>query len=243
VVGQARDGADAVKKAGILRPDVVLLDLAMPLGGGARAARQIRAERPERAVCILTVSENEDAFFQCLRAGARGYLVKTLSGRELCQAVHTLADGGSVFAPSLAAQLLNRFATLQAAGSMSQVVSTRLTARERQVLNLVGSGYTNHEIANELAITANTAKVHIRHILEKLNLRNRHQAAAFAVQHRLSSGPAGAGRGAEVVTPQRPLATVRVPTGNLARPAPGQLSTNGTPTYRAKAVEPRPEPV
>jgi len=186
MVGQAKDAADVVRKSIVLRPDVVLLDLAMPLGGGVVATQAVLAERPEVAVCILTISEQDADLFAAIRAGARGYLVKTISIDELCSALTLLADGGSVITPHLAARLLEEFAarspTPQAQGP-SRI--TFLSPREREVLRLAAMGQSNKGIAAELVIAENTVKVHLRNILDKLQLRNRQQAAAFAVQEGL----------------------------------------------------------
>jgi DNA-binding NarL/FixJ family response regulator len=185
VVGQAKDGAEAVRKATLLRPDVVLMDLSMPLGGGVEATRTILEERPEQAICMLTVSEQESDLFAAVRAGARGYLVKTVDLDDLCAGLAVLAEGGSVVTPHLAARLLDEFAKL--AQNMREGPSEveKLTSREREVLELVARGASNKEIANELVIAENTVKVHLRNILDKLHLRNRQQAAAFAVQEGL----------------------------------------------------------
>lgn len=185
VVGQAGDGREAVRKATVLRPDVVLMDLAMPGGGGVTATRAVLAERPEVLVCMLTVSEQEGDLFAAIRAGARGYLTKSVTREELCAALRELASGGSMVTPRLAARLLAEFAALAMdAGEAPREVG-RLSPRERQVLELVTRGLTNQDIADELVVTENTAKVHLRNILEKLRLRNRRQAAAFAAQQGL----------------------------------------------------------
>jgi DNA-binding NarL/FixJ family response regulator len=187
VVGQAKDAAEVVRKASLLRPDVVLMDLAMPQGGGVPATRTILQERPEIAVCVLTVSEQESDLFAAVRAGARGYLIKTVALEDLCHALHILADGGSVVTPHLAARLLEEFARLAPTMRDGPSEAEKLTAREREVLELVARGASNKEIANQLVIAENTVKVHLRNILDKLHLRNRQQAAAFAVQEGLVS--------------------------------------------------------
>lgn len=185
VVGQAKDGAEAVRKATLLRPDVVLMDLSMPLGGGVEATRKILLERPEQAICILTVSEQESDLFAAIRAGARGYLVKTVDLEDLCASLTVLAEGGSTVTPHLAARLLDEFAKLAQNVREGPSEVEKLTSREREVLELVARGASNKEIANELVIAENTVKVHLRNILDKLHLRNRQQAAAFAVQEGL----------------------------------------------------------
>jgi DNA-binding NarL/FixJ family response regulator len=185
VVGQAKDAAEAVRKATLLRPDVVLMDLSMPLGGGVEATRKILLERPEQAICMLTVSEQESDLFAAIRAGARGYLVKTVDLDDLCTSLTVLSDGGSTVTPSLAARLLDEFAKLAQNVREGPSEIEKLTSREREVLELVARGSSNKEIANELVIAENTVKVHLRNILDKLHLRNRQQAAAFAVQEGL----------------------------------------------------------
>ncbi|MER3420850.1 MAG: DNA-binding response regulator [Chloroflexota bacterium] len=185
VIGQAKDGAEAVRKATLLRPDVVLMDLAMPLGGGVEATRRILEERPEQAICILTVSEQETDLYAAIRAGARGYQVKTVALEDLCQTIRVLAEGGSVVTPHLAARLLEEFAKLAQNVREGPSEAEKLTPREREVLELVAVGASNKEIAAKLVIAENTVKVHLRNILDKLQLRNRQQAAAFAVQEGL----------------------------------------------------------
>ncbi len=185
VIGQAKDAAEAVRKTTLIRPDVVLMDLSMPLGGGVEATKRILEERPEQAICMLTVSEQESDLCATIRAGARGYLVKTVVLEDLCQSLHILAEGGSVVTPHLAARLLDEFAKLAQTQREGPSEAEKLTAREREVLELVARGASNKEIANRLVIAENTVKVHLRNILDKLQLRNRQQAAAFAVQEGL----------------------------------------------------------
>jgi two-component system, NarL family, nitrate/nitrite response regulator NarL len=185
VVGQAKDAAEAVRKTSLLRPDVVLMDLSMPLGGGVEATRKILEERPTQAICMLTVSEQASDLFSSIRAGARGYLVKTVTLDELCVGLRILADGGSVVTPHLAAELLDEFSKLAQGVREGPSEGEKLTAREREVLELIARGASNKEIANKLVIAENTVKVHLRNILDKLHLRNRQQAAAFAVQEGL----------------------------------------------------------
>ena len=185
VIGQAKDAAEAVRKTSLLRPDVVLMDLSMPLGGGVEATRQILEERPEQAICMLTVSEQAQDLFTSIRAGARGYLVKTVQLEDLCGSLHVLAEGGSVVSPHLAAQLLDEFAKLADGIREGPSEAEKLTGREREVLELIARGSSNKEIAQRLVIAENTVKVHLRNILDKLHLRNRQQAAAFAVQEGL----------------------------------------------------------
>jgi DNA-binding NarL/FixJ family response regulator len=140
VVGQAKDAAEAVRKATLLRPDVVLMDLSMPLGGGVEATRKILLERPEQAICMLTVSEQESDLFAAIRAGARGYLVKTVDLDDLCASLTVLSDGGSTVTPHLAARLLDEFAKLAQNVREGPSEVEKLTSREREVLELVARG-------------------------------------------------------------------------------------------------------
>lgn len=185
VTGQAKDAAEAVRRTLLQRPDVVLMDLSMPLGGGVEATRQILEDRPEQAICVLTVSEQDSDLFAAIRAGARGYLVKTVDLETLCRSLHILAEGGSVVSPHLAARLMEEFARLTQGVREGPSEAEKLTVREREVLELVARGASNKEIAAQLVIAENTVKVHLRNILDKLHLRNRQQAAAFAVQEGL----------------------------------------------------------
>ncbi len=180
VVGQAKDGAEAVRKTSLLRPDVVLMDLSMPLGGGIEATRQILEERPDQAICMLTVSEQASDLFTTIRAGARGYMVKSVELDVLATAIRTLAEGGALISPDLARRMLEAFA--QFSPPKRDTATDKLTPREREILALVGRGMSNPEIADRLVIAENTVKVHLRNILDKLQVHSRAQAAAIAAQ-------------------------------------------------------------
>jgi DNA-binding NarL/FixJ family response regulator len=182
VVGQATNTDEVVWRASKLRPDVVLMDLAMPGGGGVAATRQILAERPGQIICMLTTSTQEADLFAAIRAGARGYLAKTVELPVLCSGLRALVAGGSVVTPQLATELLAEFGRLAPGGRERPRDLETLTARERQVLELVAYGSSNNDIGRQLVIAENTVKVHVRNIIDKLKLRNRQHAAAFAVQ-------------------------------------------------------------
>jgi two-component system NarL family response regulator len=182
MAGIAKHAGEAVRKTAVLRPDVVLMDLAMPLGGGIEATRQILAERPEQPVCMLTISDGDADLFAAIRAGARGYLLKTATVDEVVRGLRAVAAGGSVLTPRMAARLLKEFSHLSSFTRPESEQPSRLTSRERQVLLLVATGAHNKEIADQLDISQHTVKVHLHNILDKLSLRNRRQAAAFAVQ-------------------------------------------------------------
>ncbi len=185
VVGCAKNAAEAVRKAAVLRPDVILMDIAMPLGGGIGATKQILEERPDQVVCMLTVSEQESDLYAAIRAGARGYLVKTMALDDLYRGLRVLAEGGAVITPRLAARLLREFTKFPSEPTGDTGEADKLTFREREVLEWVARGASNKEIGRRIGIAENTVKVHLRNIMDKLSLRNRQQAAAFAVQEGL----------------------------------------------------------
>lgn len=180
VVGSAGGGDEAVRRAPVLRPDVVLMDIDMPGIGGVEAARQILAAVPGVAICMLTVSEQERDLFAAVRAGARGYLAKSVELDTLASTIRTLADGGALVSPHLARDLLDAFA--QFSPPVRDTATDRLTPREREILALVGRGMSNPEIGERLVIAENTVKVHLRNILDKLQIHSRAQAAAIAAQ-------------------------------------------------------------
>ncbi len=180
VIGAAGSGEEAVRRTPILRPDVVLMDIAMAGMGGVEATRQILEMSPGTAVCMLTVSEQERDLFAAVRAGARGYLAKSVELNVLATAIRTLADGGALVSPHLARDLLNAFA--QFSPPARDTATDKLTPREREILALVGRGMSNPEIADRLVIAENTVKVHLRNILDKLQVHSRAQAAAIAAQ-------------------------------------------------------------
>jgi len=195
VAGQASNGIDAVRKATLVRPDVVLMDVSMANMGGVEAAQKIHAEVPHLPIAMLTVSEQDEDLFAAIRAGARGYLLKNVGIDQLHDAVLTLYGGGTTITPHLARRLLDEFNRLTAGkrpGGEEEVA--KLTAREREVLELVAMGQSNQEIADRLVVAVNTVKVHLRNTLEKLELRNRQQLAAFAVSHGLISDIRGEDR-------------------------------------------------
>lgn len=186
VIGAAGSGDEAIRRAPILRPNVVLMDMAMPGISGVEATRRLLVAWPETAVCMLTGSEQEEDLFAAIRAGARGYLVKNVSLDDLSRAIHALAGGGALVSPHLARDLIGAFQRLTPPPDNTGM--GRLTAREREILGLVGRGLSNQEIADELVIAENTVKVHLRNILDKLQIHSRTHAAAIAARAGLT-GP------------------------------------------------------
>ena len=176
----ACNGREALTLAESRAPDVVLLDLEMPVLGGIETCATIRDRHPDVEVLILTVSENEPDLWAALRIGAAGYLLKDMPPAELVEAVLDAGHGEPRIAPRMAGRMLNEFAggTRAAADPLLE-----LSPREREVLALLADGLRNREIAERLVVSETTVKTHVRHILEKLHLRNRAEAAVFAARH------------------------------------------------------------
>lgn len=193
LVAEASGGPEAVEKARAELPDVILMDMSMPGMSGVDACKQILAFAPETSICMLTVSEQDDDLFAAIRAGARGYLLKDTELSSLHDALRVLADGGTSITPVLATRLLQEFAKASPPPRAAGPGLDQLTSREREILEYVAAGWRNQEIADHLFIAVNTVKVHLRNILEKLDLRNRQQAAAFAAQEGLISPNAAPG--------------------------------------------------
>ncbi len=183
VVASAVNGAEAVTRAVETQPDVILMDVQMPGLDGVEATRQIRALFPDARILMLTVSEDADHLFAAVRAGARGYLLKSMGSEELVAAIHNVYEGAAMIAPSMAVKLLDEFAALSAAPPPAESGGEDLTDRERDVLGLIAQGLTNKEIAAALAVSPHTVKAHLRSILDKLHLRSRAEAAAWAARH------------------------------------------------------------
>ena len=175
VVGDADDGLEAVEAAARLAPDVVLMDLVLPRVDGVEAMRRIRERRPEARVIVLTSFADDEKLLAAVRAGAAGYLLKTAPPQEVVRAIRAAHAGGAVLDPSSAGRLL------QALASGQREVQP-LTPREREVLALIGRGYANARIALELGIAEKTVKTHVSHVLSKLGVADRTQAALYAAK-------------------------------------------------------------
>jgi two-component system, NarL family, response regulator LiaR len=177
VVGEAADGEKAIVSATRLRPNVILMDLVMPQLDGVAAMRRLREEVPDARVIVLTSFLDDDKLLPALRAGAAGYLLKNAEPQELARAVRAAHSGEAVLDPVVAARLVE---TLAAADGQEPL--DRLTPREREVLVLIGRGFSNKRIAKELGIAEKTVKTHVGHVLAKLGVTDRTQAAVVAVR-------------------------------------------------------------
>lgn len=179
VIGEAASGREAVQLAHQLHPDVILMDIQMPDGDGLMATRQIREALPEIAIVILTASELDEHLYEAVRLGAAGYLLKDLDATELFELLVGVTHNEVAMSRAMASRLLKIMAHTHDHDSGA---AHNLTERELEVLHLLAQGASNPQIAEELVITVNTVKTHISHILVKLQLENRTQAATFAVQ-------------------------------------------------------------
>jgi DNA-binding NarL/FixJ family response regulator/two-component sensor histidine kinase len=180
VVGTAHDGLEAQEKARLLRPDVVVMDVKMPHCDGLEATRRIKVELPEIRIVMLAASEDDDSLFEAIKAGASGYLLKSLDANEFSHLLAGLARGEAPLTPSLAARLLDEFAHPASPGGPARASDGDLTARQWQILDLVARGRPYKEIASVLKLSEVTVKYHMRQILERLHLENRTQAIAYA---------------------------------------------------------------
>ena len=184
VVGDAATVEAAVPAVLAAEPDVVLLDVHMPGGGGVEVIRQVAQVRPTQHFLALSVSDDPDDVIAVIRAGARGYVTKSISSAELADAVRRVAEGDAVFSPRLAGFVLDAFANTLPAAQVDPELD-QLTAREREVLQHIARGYMYKEIALRLNISAKTVEAHVSAVLRKLQLSNRHELSRWAAERRL----------------------------------------------------------
>jgi DNA-binding NarL/FixJ family response regulator len=178
IVGEARNGADAVDLAAALRPDVVLMDVTMPELDGVEATRQIKARQPDLKVVVLTMHADHDVLSEAIRAGANGYLVKDCSTDEIAQAIDAVASGETALSAGLAASMLAEVRRQDSGNQPERVI----TAREEEVLQLIADGCSTPEVAEQLYISQKTVKNHLASIYQKLDARDRTQAVLQAVR-------------------------------------------------------------
>ncbi len=183
VVGQASDGLEALVMARDLRPDIILMDITMPGMDGIEAARAIKQELPEVRVIMLTVREENDRLFEAIKAGADGYLLKTIRAQQLVDMLRAAQRGEAAITAQLASHMMEEFRRLArlapAPAALDGEVLNPLTAREREVLALIARGASDREIAEELTVSLYTVKSHVRALLQKLQVASRYEAARY----------------------------------------------------------------
>ena len=176
LVGEASNGAEALAKMAVLDPQLILMDVRMEKMNGIEACREIKSRNPDVHILMITSYTDDDAMISSILAGASGYLLKHVSRSELLRSIRLVASGSSLIDSNTAKQAMER---------LSQLPGSELTEREREVLALVARGFTNKQIADTLFVSEKTARNHVSHILDKLGLSRRSEAAAFAVEHKL----------------------------------------------------------
>src|SRR5262245_15235560 len=190
VIGEAGDGIEAVDMARRTIPDIILMDVNMPNRNGLEAVKIIKREMPHIQIVMLTVSDNDDDLFTAIKNGARGYLLKNLEPQQLYKMLDGLRQGEAAISGVMASKILQEFRQPEQSHRDQTEAVDELTSREIEVLDQVVTGATNKEIADALHITENTVKIHLRNILEKLQVQNRIQAAVRAVREGLvNEGP------------------------------------------------------
>ena len=184
VVGEASDGHQAIAEANRLLPDVILMDITMPDMNGIEATRQVRRQRPDMRVLVLTMHENEEYLFQVLRAGASGYILKEAADTELITAIRAVQSGRFYLSPSAQSMMVGDYLQRVRTGEEKDSYSG-LTEREREILKLVAEGLTNNQIAERLFISPKTVDTHRTHIMDKLNLHSRAELVKYAMRRGL----------------------------------------------------------
>ncbi len=187
VVAQAGTVAEAIAESAKFQPDIVVMDVRLPDGTGIEACREIRAARPETRVIMLTSYPDEEAVLSAIIAGASGYLLKQIRGRDLVSALESVGRGESLLDPAVTERVLQRVRTAASGGAADELAD--LTSQERKILLLVAEGMTNKEIASDVFLSDKTVKNYVSSILSKLNLQRRTQAAAFVAKHHLGEPP------------------------------------------------------
>ncbi|MBF2075171.1 MAG: response regulator transcription factor [Synechococcales cyanobacterium C42_A2020_086] len=190
IVGIAHNGEAALEQVALLQPDVVLMDVRMPVMDGREATRAITQQYPQVKVLVLSTFDDDQYIADAMRAGAKGYLLKDMPSEELAQAIRFVHSGYTQLAPGLMEKLLTGLAPVAAPPSSAPPMAAsvpQLSPREQEVLHLIGNGLTNRDIAQQLFISEGTVKTHVTHLLSRLNLRNRSQLAIYAHSLPMSS--------------------------------------------------------
>jgi DNA-binding NarL/FixJ family response regulator len=183
VVGEASDGEEALAKARELMPDVILMDISMPVCDGLEATRRIKAEIPYVKIIILTVAEQDESLFEAIKSGAHGYLLKTIEPRHLLEALRGVFKGEAPISRVTASKILREFARRSQRSAPEEASPVgKLSPREGEILELLTKGATNKEIAATLCISIHTVKNHLQNIMDKLHIQNRAQAVAYAFE-------------------------------------------------------------
>jgi DNA-binding NarL/FixJ family response regulator len=185
IVGEAKDGLEAIEAARENLPDVILMDIHMPKCDGLEATRRIKREMPHVKIVMLTVSDEEQHLFEAIKSGAQGYLLKNLEPYQLYDLLESISRGEAPLSGAIAAKILKEFTRPSQDTAQQTDIIEELTPRESNVLQLVAEGKTNKEIAAILFLSENTVKIHLRNILDKLHLQNRIQVAVYAVRQGL----------------------------------------------------------
>lgn len=185
ICGEAGSGPEAIERAKELRPNVIILDIGMPEMNGLDVARRIRAALPQTEVLVLTLHESEQMVREVLAAGARGYVLKSDAGRDLVAAVEALARHKPFFSPGVSEAVLRDYQSANPALRSSAPPRSVLTAREREVLQLLAGGNSNRQTAKSLGISIKTVETHRAHLMEKLGLHSAVEIARYAIRHRL----------------------------------------------------------
>ncbi len=192
VVGEAGNGREAIEKAWLLKPQIVLMDLTMPEMDGLEATRRLSAELPEVKVVVLTASDDDSKLFEAIKSGAKGYLLKDLEAQRFLTLLRGVERGEPALSPALARRLLEEFSDGPRESRRPSRSPDALTEREQEVLELMGTGVTsNRKLAESLGVSQNTVKFHIRNILDKLHLHNRAEVVAYAFREGLLEADPG----------------------------------------------------
>ena len=182
VIGEASNGCDAVEFAKVLHPDLIMMDINMPKCDGLQATRSIKQILPDTKIVMLTASDDDQYLFEAMKIGAQGYLLKDLELYQLLDLLDSISKGEAILSSAMATKIFREFSRGNQTGNNSGEDVEELTEREKTILKYVAQGLMNKEIADTLGISENTVKIHLRNILEKLHLRNRIQAAVYAVR-------------------------------------------------------------